>query len=176
MFPGCCQDFSRMFSGCSDGSYWPGGIWWSFQMKVWTLMIQRNSMIPNYSMIPAIRWSPAIWWSIRSIDFDNWKVYCDTSITDGLVSSQIQVFTSAKTLLKIARVESGWILELIGVKKRIQWKYLSNCIKIWMFSYPNVELCTSLRIPSLVGKQSKTFSNVSKMQEDNQVFFFAQGN
>ena len=99
MFPGCLQDFSRMFSGCSDGSYWPGGIWWSFQMKVWTLKIQRNPMIPNYSMIPAaairwspgirwspaIRWSPGIRWSIRSMDFDNRKVYGDTSITDGLV-------------------------------------------------------------------------------------------
>ena len=93
MFSGCLQDFSRMFSGCSDGSYWPGGIWWSFQMKVWTLKIQRNLMIPNYSMIPAaairwspgIRWSPAIRWSIRSMDFDNRKVYGDTSITDGLV-------------------------------------------------------------------------------------------
>ena len=54
-------------------------------------MIQRNSMIPNYSMIPAIRWSPAIqwspaiWWSTGSTDFDNPKVYDDTSITDGLV-------------------------------------------------------------------------------------------
>ena len=87
MFPGCLQDFSRMFSGCSDGSYWPGGIWWSFQMKVWTLKIQRNPMIPNYLMIPAaaIRWSPVFWWSIRSMDFDNRKVYGDTSITDGLV-------------------------------------------------------------------------------------------
>ena len=105
MFPGCLQDFSRMFSGCSDGSYWPGGIWWSFQMKVWTLKIQRNPMIPNYSMIPAaaIRWSPgirwflgirwfpgirwftAIRWLIRCMDFDNRKVYGDTSITDGLV-------------------------------------------------------------------------------------------
>ena len=26
MFPGCLQDFSRIFSGCSDGSYWPCGI------------------------------------------------------------------------------------------------------------------------------------------------------
>ena len=99
MFSGCLQDFSRMFSGCSDGSYWPGGIWWSFQMKVWTLKIQRNPIIPRYSMIPAaairwspgirwspaIQWSPAIWWSIRSMDFDNRKVYGDTSITDGLV-------------------------------------------------------------------------------------------
>ena len=85
MFSGCLQDFSRMFSGCSDGSCGPGGIWWSFQMKVWTLMIQRNPMIPNYSMIPAIRWSPAIQWSIESMDFDNPKVYGDTSITDGLV-------------------------------------------------------------------------------------------
>ena len=80
-----------MFSGCSDGSCGPGGIWWSFQMKVWTLMIQRNSVIPKYSMISAIRWSPAIRWSqaiwssIGSIDFDSPKVYGDTSITGGLV-------------------------------------------------------------------------------------------
>ena len=51
----------------------------------------------SYSMIPsirwtqairwslAIRWSSAIQWSIRSMDFDNRKVYGDTSITDGLV-------------------------------------------------------------------------------------------
>ena len=98
MFPGCLQDFSRMFSGCSDGSYWPGGIWWSFQMKVWTLKIQRNPMIPNYSMIPAaairwspgIRWSPAIRWSIRSMDFDKPKVYGDTFISDGLVLTKTQ--------------------------------------------------------------------------------------
>ena len=91
MFSRYSQDFSRMFSGCYDGSYGPGGIWWSFQMKVWTLMIQRNPMIPSYSMIPAIRWSPAIpWsptirWSIGSMDFDYPKVSGDTSITDGLV-------------------------------------------------------------------------------------------
>ena len=94
MFSGCLQDFSRIFSRCSDGSC---GIWWSFQMKVWTLKIQRNPMIPNYSMIPAICWSPAIWWSrairwspvirwsIGSMDFDNPKVYGDTFISDGLV-------------------------------------------------------------------------------------------
>ena len=35
--------------------------------------------------MPAIWWSPAIQWSIRSMDFDNRKVYGDTSITDGLV-------------------------------------------------------------------------------------------
>ena len=109
MFPGCLQDFSRMSSGCFDGSCGPGGIWWTFQMKVWTLMIQRNSMIPNYLMFPAIRWSlaiqwsPAIWWapairwsqaiwwspailwSIGSMDFDDQKVYGDTFISDGLV-------------------------------------------------------------------------------------------
>ena len=100
MFPGCLQDISRMFSECSDGFYWPGGIWWAFQMKVWTLMVQRNPMIPNYSMTPAIRWfpgfqwspgirwSPAIRWSIRSMDFDNSKVYGDTFISDGLVFLQ----------------------------------------------------------------------------------------
>ena len=40
MFSGCLQDFSRVFSGCSDGSCGPGGIWWSFHMKAGTLMIQ----------------------------------------------------------------------------------------------------------------------------------------
>ena len=50
-------------------------------MKVWPLMIQRNSMIPNYLIIPANSR-----WSIGSKDFDNPKVYGDTSITDGLVS------------------------------------------------------------------------------------------
>ena len=92
MFSGCLQDFSRMFSGCSDGSCGPGGIWWSFQMKVWTLMIQRNLMIPNYSMIPAIRWSPVIRWSIGSMDFDNPKVYGDTFIADGLVFFPLWIF------------------------------------------------------------------------------------
>ena len=82
MFPGCLQDFSRMFSGCSDGSYWPCGIWWSFQMKVWTLRSK------GIRWSPGIWWSPAIRWSIRSMDFHNRKVYGDhTSITDGLVST-----------------------------------------------------------------------------------------
>ena len=114
MFPGCLQDFSRMFSGCSDGSYWPGGIWWSFQMKVWTLKIQRNLMIPNYSMIPAaairwfpgIRWSPAIRWSIRSMDFDNRKVCGDTSITDGLVKVLPKEVHIAPSLM------TSWMLKL----------------------------------------------------------------
>ena len=89
MFSGYLQDFSRMFSRCSDGSCGPGGFWRS--MKVCTLMVQRNLMIPSYLIIPCIRCSPAIWWSpairwsIESMDFDNPKVYGDTSITDGLV-------------------------------------------------------------------------------------------
>ena len=116
MFQGCLQDFSRMFSGCSDGPCGPGGIWWSFQMKVWTLMTQRNSMItsylmipailwsqlfydPSYYMIPAILWSPAIrWsqaiqlspatqWSVGSMDFDNPKAYGDTFISNGLFNN-----------------------------------------------------------------------------------------
>ena len=52
-----------MFSECSNGSCGPGRIWWSFQMKVWTLKIQRNSMILT------IPWSPAIQWSIGSMDY-----------------------------------------------------------------------------------------------------------
>ena len=47
-------------------------------MNVWTLMIQRNLMIPRYFMIQR-----GI--SIGSMDFDNPKVYGDTSIFDSLV-------------------------------------------------------------------------------------------
>ena len=119
----CIQMFSDdhrcfwMFSGCSDGSCGPGGIWWLFQMKVWTLMIQRNSMILNYSMIPAIRWSsaiwwsPAIWWSIGSIDFDNPKVYGDTSITDGLVILKFR----SEALHKQSGNDADWL------HKRTSW-------------------------------------------------------
>ena len=105
MFSRCSLDVLRMFAGFFQDVFrmlrWVLWAWWdfkwSFQMKVWTLMIQRNSMIPNYSMIPAIWWSPAIrwsqaiwwspaiWWSIGSIDFDNPKVHGDNSFTDGLV-------------------------------------------------------------------------------------------
>ena len=84
MFSRCSLDVPRMIAGFFQDDH--------FKWK-----IQRNSMIPNYSMIPAIRWSPAIgwfpairWspvirWSIGSMDFDNPKVYGDTSISDGLV-------------------------------------------------------------------------------------------
>ena len=76
MFPGYLQDFSRMFSGCSNGSCGPGGIWWTFQMKgirssptiwwpqliddrqlfddkleVWTLIIQYSTVIPPSLMV-----------------------------------------------------------------------------------------------------------------------------
>ena len=83
MFSGCLQDFSRIFSECSNGSCGPGGVWWSFQMKVWTLMIQRNSMILT------IPWSqifhdPQLFNDQLEV-WTNPKVYCDTSITDGLV-------------------------------------------------------------------------------------------
>ena len=44
-------------------------------------MILSYSMILGYSMIP----SYVIRWSIGSMDFDNPKVYGDTSISDGLV-------------------------------------------------------------------------------------------
>ena len=103
MFSGCLQDFSRMFSGCSDGSCGPGGIWWSFQMKVWTLMTQRNSMITSYLMIPAILWSqlfydpsyymiPAILWSQLFYDpqlFDDPKLYNYPQ----LLNDQLEVWT-----------------------------------------------------------------------------------
>ena len=86
MFSGCLQDFSRMFSGCSDGSCGPGGIRWSFQMKVWTLMIQRNPMIPIYSIIPAI------WRSQLLIDpqlFDDPQLFNDPQLFD----DQLEVWT-----------------------------------------------------------------------------------
>ena len=86
MFSGCLQDFSRIFSGCSDGSCGPGGIWWSFQMKVWTLMTQRNSMIPSYSMIPAILWSQLFY---DSQLFDDPKLFDDPQLFD----DQLEVWT-----------------------------------------------------------------------------------
>ena len=87
------HDFSRMFSGCSDGSCGPGGI--SNESMDFNDPKELDDTI--YSMIPALRWSPAIrwspafqWspaieWSIWSMVFDNPKVCGDTSITDGLV-------------------------------------------------------------------------------------------
>ena len=48
-------------------------------------MIPAIRWSPGIRWSPAIRWSPGIRWSIRSMDFDNRKVYGDTSITDGLV-------------------------------------------------------------------------------------------
>ena len=44
-----------------------------FRMLRWVMWASSNSMTPSY------------WWSIGSIDFDNPKVYGDTSNTDGLV-------------------------------------------------------------------------------------------
>ena len=88
MFLGCLQDFSRMFLACSDGSCGPGGIWCSFQMKVGTLMIQRNSMIPRYSMIPAIRWSPANRWS-PTIRWSQQLLFDDPQVFD----DQLEVWT-----------------------------------------------------------------------------------
>ena len=78
MFAGFSQDVFRML-----------------RWVLWILMIISNESMdfndpkelvdPNYSSIPAIWWSPAIRWSIWSMDFDNPKVYGDTSITVGLV-------------------------------------------------------------------------------------------
>ena len=67
MFPGWLQEFFRLIilNKRSKGTQWSPAIRWS----------------------SAIRWSPAIRWSIGSMDFDNRKVYGDTSITDGLVFS-----------------------------------------------------------------------------------------
>ena len=81
MFSTCSKDVCRIFLGC-------------FQDAPMGLMSRVESMDfndpkelddpqlfdnPSYWMIPAI------WWSIGSMDFDNSKVYGDTSITDGLM-------------------------------------------------------------------------------------------
>ena len=76
-----------MFSRCSQDA--PMGLVDLMEFDDHFSMDQRNSMIPNYPMIPAIWWSPAIRWSPAiqwSMDFDNPKVYGDTSITDDLVN------------------------------------------------------------------------------------------
>ena len=79
-FPTVFQLFSdNVFRLLKSSSSWNKLSMMGPQMKACTLMIQRNSMIPNCSMIPAIRWSlvirwcPAIRWSIGSMDFDNPK-------------------------------------------------------------------------------------------------------
>ena len=60
MFPGCLQDFARLFSGCSHGSYGPGGIISNESMDFndpkesddpQLFDDPRYSMIPSYSMI-----------------------------------------------------------------------------------------------------------------------------
>ena len=147
MFPGCLQDFSRMFSGCSDGSYWPGRIWWSFQMKVWTLKIQRNLMIPNYSMIPAIRWSPAIWWSIVSIHFHNPKVYGDTSISDGSAFlCQFQCFWQIFVLPHLVQ-------PIIIARTHEHHKYVTSLLPEWrggkVGCFPPKQYLCFIQLPSI---------------------------
>ena len=92
MFSRCSLDVLKMFVGFSQDVFrmlhWVLWAWWNLMIisnEVRALMIQRNSMIPSYLMIPAIPWSSAIRWSIGSMEFDNPKVYGDTSIADGLV-------------------------------------------------------------------------------------------
>ena len=54
-------------------------------------MIPAIRWSPGIRWSPAIRWSPGIRWSIRSMDFENWKVYGDTFISDGLVFTFFQL-------------------------------------------------------------------------------------
>ena len=152
MLSGCVQVFSRMISECSDGSCGPGGIWWSFQMKVWTLKIQRNSMIPNYSMIPAIWWSPAIRWSIGSIDFDNPKstvippslmvLFCHEIFI--LVPSSFQraeqyiqvlfgetFVQESRHMMRMRIMPLGW--DYADLLKQTDWWNWSWTIKTWIF-------------------------------------------
>ena len=91
MFSGCSQDVCRIFLRCFQDALMGlmGLVEFDdhFKWKYGLIMIQRNLMFPILAIrwSPALRWSPAIWWSIGSMDFDNQKVYGDTSITDGLV-------------------------------------------------------------------------------------------
>ena len=100
-------------------------------------------MIPNYSMIPAaairwspvIRWSPAIRWSIRSMDFDNRKVYGDTSITDGLV------FFKENQIIRLTCDYQPWLVMRKMCCQNIcwPWKSCSRCQSCDSLSsvYPN---------------------------------------
>ena len=85
-------------------------------MIVWTLMIQRNSMIPRYSIT---QWEI----SIESIDFNNPKVFSDTSIFDCLVLLDITVtllicqnkfpFTSITNIVIVVTIVSSWRVDQI---------------------------------------------------------------
>ena len=102
MFSRCSQDICRIFPGCfHDALMGLVGLvdfddHFKWKYGQWTLMVQRNSMIPSYLTIPGI------WWSIGSMDFDNPKVYGDTSISDGLVLNFELPTCKSNILSKIA--------------------------------------------------------------------------
>ena len=96
---------------------------------------------PSYSIIPAIQWSPAIrwsppilWypairWSIGNMDFDNPKVYGDTSITDRLVYCFNHTWSGLhRQHLHIWRVQFMHIIELknafhpLGSTVELNWE------------------------------------------------------
>ena len=111
MFSRCFQDVCRIFPG------------WSFQMKVGTLMIQRNLMIPG------------IWWfqvfddlkeiSIGRMDFHNPKVYGDTSISDGLAFlCQFQCFWQIFVLPHLVQ-------PIIIARTHEHHKYVTSLLPEW---------------------------------------------
>ena len=112
MFSKCALGVPRMFAGFFQdvfmmlrGSCGPGRIWWSFQMKVWTLMTQRNSMIPSYSMIPAILWSQL---------FDDPQLYDGPNLFD-----QLEVWTliiQKSTVIPPSRMVLFFITLLINMQ------------------------------------------------------------
>ena len=67
----------------------------SFQMKVWTLMIQRNSLLPG------------IWWFKGNFNgkYGYWysKVYGDTSIFDGLSKYPWMIFQKQNLVIWITK-------------------------------------------------------------------------
>ena len=112
MFSRCSQDVCRIFPGYSNGSCGPGGIWWSFQMKVWTLMTQGKSMIPSYSMIPAILWSQL---------FDDHQLFDDPKLFDDpqLFDDQLEVWTliiQKSTVIPPSRMVLFFITLLINMQ------------------------------------------------------------
>ena len=85
-------------------------------MIVWTLMIQRNSRIPRYSITQREI-------SIESIDFNNPKVFGDTSIFDSIVLLDITVthlicqnklpLTSITDIVIVVTIVSSWRVDQI---------------------------------------------------------------
>ena len=125
------QDFSRMIisNERSKETRWSQTIEWS----------QLLDDPPAIWWSPAIRWSPAIQWSIGSMDFDNPKVYGDTSITDGLVFFIKKFRIGKKVHMQYININIfTWFWQTMSdVQKKFfkvsQSGIFRRCEKIWFF-------------------------------------------